>query len=71
MQDRFLGVSIRSLSKFKTTMQILALAILILSEGGIDNIAILFFGKLILWLAATLTLYTGYDYLRSGFDHFK
>ena len=50
--------------------KLLALAILILSESGISFIPILFIGKIALWSAAILTLYTGYDYLRSGLKHF-
>jgi hypothetical protein len=30
----------------------------------------LFIGKIALWSAAILTLYTGYGYLRSGLKHF-
>ena len=47
-----------------------ALGILILSEGGISVIPILMFGKIALWIAALLTLYTGFDYLKSGIKHF-
>jgi len=46
------------------------LAILILSESGISIIPILFIGKIALWAAGILTLYTAYDYLKSGFKHF-
>ena len=64
------SVPVSKISKLKTSLQLIALAILILSESGISFIPILFIGKIALWSAAILTLYTGYDYLRSGLKHF-
>jgi len=51
-------------------MQLIALALLILSESGITIIPITYIGKIALWIAGLLTLYTGYDYLKSGLKHF-
>ena len=69
------SIPVSQIAKFKTTIQILALALLILSEGFTEyssvSISILFFGKLSLWISAILTLYTGYDYLKSSFKYFK
>lgn len=64
------SVPVSKIAKLKTSLQLTALAILILSESGISFIPILFIGKIALWSAAILTLYTGYDYLRSGLKHF-
>jgi cardiolipin synthase len=64
------SVPVSKIAKLKTSLQLVALAVLILSESGISVIPILFLGKLALWSAAILTLYTGYDYLRSGLKHF-
>ena len=64
------SVPVSKIAKFKTALQLIALGILILSEGGINIIPILMFGKIALWIAAILTLYTGYDYLKSGLKHF-
>ena len=64
------SVPVSSIAKLKTSLQLIALGILILSEGGIEIVPILLFGKLALWIAALLTLYTGYDYLKSGLKHF-
>ena len=58
------------ISKIKTSIQLIALALLILIESGITLIPIIFIGKLALWIAGLLTLYTGYDYLKSGLRHF-
>ena len=64
------SVPVSKIAKFKTSLQLVALAILILSESGINFIPIILFGKIALWIAALLTLYTGYDYLKSGLKHF-
>jgi len=64
------SVPVSKIAKLKTTLQLVALAILILSESGISIIPILFMGKIALWSAGLLTLYTGYDYLKSGLRHF-
>ena len=65
-----ISVPVSKIAKLKTSLQLLALAILILSESGISFIPILFIGKIALWSAGILTLYTGYDYLKSGLKHF-
>lgn len=62
------SVPVSKIAKFKTSLQLIALGILILSESGIFSLII--FGKIGLWTAALLTLYTGYDYLKSGIRHF-
>tara|TARA_Y100000590_G_scaffold300559_1_gene338888 strand:+ start:506 stop:1048 length:543 start_codon:yes stop_codon:yes gene_type:complete len=62
------SVPVSKIAKFKTSLQLIALGILILSESGILSLVI--FGKIGLWIAAVLTLYTGYDYLKSGIRHF-
>ena len=64
---------VSSLSKFKTLIQMLSIAMLLTGETG--NKIINFqdynaqtIGIVLLWIAAFLTLYTGYDYLRKGID---
>ena len=64
------SVPVSRISKIKTSLQLIALAFLILSESGITIIPILFIGKMALWISGILTLYTGYDYLKSGLKHF-
>ena len=64
------SVPVSRISKIKTSLQLIALAFLILSESGITMIPILIIGKMSLWIAGILTLYTGYDYLKSGIKHF-
>jgi len=67
-------MQVTSLSKLKTFIQMLSIAILLTGESG--NKIINFqdynaqtIGIILLWLSAFLTLYTGYDYLRKGIDH--
>ena len=67
-------MQVTGLSKLKTFIQMVAIAILLTVESG--NIIINFqdynaqtVGIILLWFSAFLTLYTGYDYLRKGIDH--
>ena len=63
-----------SLAKFKTFIQMFAIATLLTGESG--NILVNFgdynahsIGIVLLWMAAFLTLYTGYDYVKKGIDY--
>ena len=60
---------VSGLAKWKTTFQLVSLGALIL--GGAVPAApwVHMVGVLSLWLAAALTLVTGYDYLRTGLRH--
>ena len=65
------SLPVSSLSKFKTFNQMLSIALLLTGETG--NKIINFqdynaqtIGIILLWIAAFLTIYTGYDYLRKG-----
>ena len=68
------AMPVTNLAKFKTFIQMFAIAILLTGESG--NNLINFgdynthsIGIILLWLAAFLTIYTGYDYVRKGIDH--
>lgn len=63
------SVPVTSLAKWKTTLQMVALGALILEGARIDVLPALEVGLISLWLAALLTLITGYDYLRAGLRH--
>ena len=65
------SVPVSKIAKFKTSLQLIALGILILSESGVYYLLVIIIGKISLWIAAILTLYTGYDYLKSGLKHFE
>tara|TARA_Y100001970_G_scaffold108102_1_gene135213 strand:+ start:38780 stop:39328 length:549 start_codon:yes stop_codon:yes gene_type:complete len=64
------SVPVTKIGKLKTTIQLIALALLILSESQLDLLPIMLIGNIALWLAGLLTLYTGFDYLKSGLKHF-
>jgi CDP-diacylglycerol--glycerol-3-phosphate 3-phosphatidyltransferase/cardiolipin synthase len=63
-------VHVTALAKWKTAAQMVALAVLIAGPAG-DRIipGITAVGIGLLWLAAMLTLWTGYDYLKAGIRH--
>lgn len=66
------GMPVSRLAKWKTAVQILALGFLLTAQAG-DAVLPTgwteIIGTVLLWLAAALTIYTGYDYLRLGLTH--
>lgn len=66
------SLPVSTLAKYKTTIQMIALGFLLSDEGGKAVLAeAQTIGLVLLWLAAILTLITGYDYLRQGLKHAK
>ena len=63
------SVPVSALAKWKTTFQMVALGALILGGAVPDMAWVHLVGIVCLWLAAALTLVTGYDYLRIGLKH--
>lgn len=63
------NVPVTRLSKWKTTAQIFALSFLILHKAAPWGLPVPEIGTALLWVAAILTLYTGYDHLRTGLRH--
>jgi cardiolipin synthase (CMP-forming) len=63
-------VPVSTLAKWKTTIQMIAIGFLIVGDAG-DAIVpyTVEIGIVGLWVAAVLTLVTGYDYLRVGIRH--
>lgn len=57
------------LAKWKTAVQMCALVLLI--AGNMDDIPFHDAGVIALWVAAILTLITGYEYCKAGFIHIK
>ena len=56
-------VPVSRVAKWKTGVQLVAIALLLLS-GVAPQVATI--GAVLLWAAAVLTMYTGYEYLRGG-----
>ncbi len=64
------SVPVTQIAKWKTTVQLIAIGFLIAGPAG-DSVLpqITNIGIIGLWIAAGLTLYTGYDYFRAGIRH--
>ena len=64
------SVPVTRLAKWKTTLQLIAVAFLIAGEAGDAIVPVITdIGIALLWLSALLTLYTGWDYLQAGLHH--
>ena len=64
------SVPVTQLAKWKTTIQMVSIAFLLAGPAG-DKIFpyTTQTGLVLLWIAAIVTLYTGYDYFRAGLKH--
>jgi cardiolipin synthase len=64
------SVPVSRLAKWKTTIQMIAIAFLLAGPAGDEIVPIItIFGIILLWIAALITLYTGWDYFRAGLKH--
>lgn len=57
------------LAKWKTGIQMFAIGVLLVGDAGPSVLPVRTIGEALLWIAAALTLVTGYDYLRAGLSH--
>ena len=64
------SVPVSTIAKWKTTVQLVSVGFLIAGQAGETvlpgNVTL---GIVLLWIAALLTLYTGYDYFKAGIRH--
>lgn len=61
---------VNRLAKWKTGMQMTALGFLIVADAQPTAwLPVMLIGEVLLWVAAVLTLITGYDYLAEGLKH--
>jgi cardiolipin synthase len=63
------SVPVSRLAKWKTAVQMVAIGVLLVGDAAGPGIPAAAIGTLCLWLAALLTLVTGFDYLRAGLRH--
>ncbi len=63
------GLPVSTLAKWKTAIQMVAIGVLIVGDAGPAFLPVTAIGETLLWIAALLTLVTGYDYLRAGLAH--
>jgi cardiolipin synthase len=61
------GMPVSELAKWKTAAQMLAIALLLVGDAAAPIVTTI--GLWLIWIAAGLTLVTGYDYLRTGLRH--
>jgi len=64
-------VPVSRLAKWKTGIQMVAIGVLLVGNAGPALLPVRATGETLLWLAAALTLVTGYDYLRAGLPHMR
>lgn len=64
-----LGLPVSRLAKWKTAIQMVAIGVLIVGNAGPAFLPVEAIGEALLWIAAVLTIVTGYDYLRLGLAH--
>ncbi|GER07627.1 CDP-diacylglycerol--glycerol-3-phosphate 3-phosphatidyltransferase [Iodidimonas muriae] len=66
------SMPVTKLAKWKTTVQMVALGALTWTTGGAEiGLPAQEVGLVGLWIAAILTMITGYDYLRAGLAHIR
>ena len=64
------SVPVTQLAKWKTTLQMVAIGFLLAGPAGEAILPMSRqIGLTLLWMAALVTLYTGYDYFRAGLKH--
>lgn len=64
------SVPVSRLAKYKTTLQLVAIGFLLVGPAGEEVLpGTTRIGLTLLWTAAVLTLYTGFDYFRAGVKH--
>ena len=69
------SVPVTAVAKFKTAVQMVAIGAMILTPladtffPGVPAVSYAAFAYILLWVAAALTVYTGYVYFRAGLKH--
>lgn len=69
MAEVAVGLPVSRLAKWKTAVQMAAIGVLLVGDAGPAWLPLEEIGWWGLWLAALLTLVTGWDYLQAGIRH--
>ena len=69
LADIKVGVPVSKLAKWKTMIQMVTLGFLIIGDAAPAVIPATLIGDTGLWIAAALTIVTGYDYLKTGLKY--
>jgi len=71
LADLKVALPVSWVAKWKTTVQLIALGFFIAGPAGeVVLPGTVTIGSVLLWIAAMLTLYTGYDYMQAGWAYF-
>jgi cardiolipin synthase (CMP-forming) len=62
------SMPVTNLAKVKTAIQFVAILVLILGTEATQLTLVRVIGDVLLWVAAMLTIFTGYSYLKEGFS---
>jgi cardiolipin synthase len=65
------GMPVSALAKWKTGLQMTALPVLLVGDQAPNWLPAQFLGEIFLWIAAALTMITGWDYLQAGLKHMQ
>lgn len=63
------SMPVTRLAKWKTAAQLVALPVLLVGHVSIAGVSLMQVGEVLLWLAALMTVITGWVYLRLGMAH--
>lgn len=63
------SVPVSKLAKIKTFFQMTAIYLLLLGSPGSNTEILVLIGRVLIWVAAGITLFTGYAYLKAGLKH--
>jgi len=73
LREHLAGLNVRMpvsrMAKWKTFLQMVAIGVLLVGDAGPNGVPVRIIGEIMLWVAAALTLVTGYDYLHAGLTH--
>ena len=69
MAEVSVGLPVSRLAKWKTAVQMVAIGFLLVGASGPAWLPVTTIGLAGIWIAATLTLVTGWDYLHAGLRH--
>jgi len=70
LMESQVGLPVSNLAKYKTVIQMVAIGFLLSIPAGLSVLPIAWeIGLGLLWIAALLTLWTGYSYLRTSLGH--
>ena len=69
LAGRDVTLHVASLAKWKTAMQMISLALLLIGDAAPTGLPVHLAGIISFWLAAILTVITGYDYFATSVRH--